>query len=165
MPKITKNTPTVNATVAGQIVKMPMPYAEGHTCNANEAAALNQTFRENVSNNVRKKVEEAAANGADEGTIQKIVSDFASTYEFSASGGGGRTTDPVMKEALDIARNKIKEKLVANGVAASSIDSKELTRLAHEAVERHPQLLEAAKAIVESRKATTQSVLGGLDLS
>jgi hypothetical protein len=42
-------------TIKGQTFTMLPRYAEGHICTAGEAAALNQTLRENVRNNLADK--------------------------------------------------------------------------------------------------------------
>ncbi len=59
MPNITKDTPTKPIQINGVILEAPVPYDEGHPLTKNEAAALNQTYLENVGNNFRGKVEAA----------------------------------------------------------------------------------------------------------
>lgn len=58
MPPITSETPRKNIRVAGIILSAPTPYAEGHVLTANEAAAINQTYLENLGNNFRTRAEQ-----------------------------------------------------------------------------------------------------------
>lgn len=57
MPEITKETPVKDIMIGGVILKAPTPFAAGHPLTENEAAALNQTYLENIGNNFRSKVE------------------------------------------------------------------------------------------------------------
>jgi len=56
---VTETTPRKNIQVGGVILKAPTPFEEGHTLSANEAAAINQTYLENLGNNFRSFVTKA----------------------------------------------------------------------------------------------------------
>lgn len=77
---------------------------EGHV------AALQQMRRDNIRNNMSRKVEEATKDGAEltnekHAELQSAVNEYANTYEFGVSrtggGGGPRVTDPVEREARE----------------------------------------------------------------
>lgn len=56
MRPITPETPRKDILVGGLVFKAPTPFAEGDVLTANEAAAINQTYLENVGNNFRSAV-------------------------------------------------------------------------------------------------------------
>lgn len=107
---------TDSITIAGKTFNVPVRYKEGDTLSANEARALNQTYHENLRNNFAKQVKEADEAGKfDQNELQASLDDYAESYEFGQSGGGGGTRDPVASEALDIARTTIRNALKAQG--------------------------------------------------
>src|SRR5215471_12844559 len=96
-------------TIAGKTFNAPVRYEEGHELTSGEANALNQTYHENLRNNFAKRVKDAIeAGGYDQSAIQREFDSYAEKYEFGVrTGGGGSTRDPVLAEALAIARNMI----------------------------------------------------------
>ena len=94
-------------TIKGQIfdiaddpmISVGVPLTEGM------AATLQQTRRENIRNNMAKKVEEALNGSGDLPAgkfeeLQKLVAEYADKYEFGVrQPGSPRVTDPVEKEA------------------------------------------------------------------
>jgi hypothetical protein len=107
----------------GVTVEVSDPYAEGHSCSAAEAKALNQVRAENVRNNTRKAVMEVLdANGGDvsasQAAVQKIVAEYDAGYEFTLAsvGGGGTRLDPLTKECRSIAREYIGVKIKEQGM-------------------------------------------------
>ena len=99
---------TEQITIAGRTFTVPTPFAEGHVLNANEASALNQTFHENIRNNTAKKIKEIE----DQEQAKAVVDDYADGYQFGVrSGGGGFRGDPVMTEAMSIAREAVRRGL------------------------------------------------------
>lgn len=56
MKSITSETPRKQIVVGGIILSAPTPFAEGDVLTGAEAAAINQTYLENVGNNFRAKV-------------------------------------------------------------------------------------------------------------
>lgn len=89
-------------------IEVPQPYAEGHTLSAIEARVLNQTFAENISNNVRSKIKKAQEGGEGAPTLDSVVAEahtYAREYAFTeaAAGGGTRTLTPVEREARKLA--------------------------------------------------------------
>lgn len=61
---ITETTPSNAIVIAGLSLSVFAPIAEGHVCTVNEAAALNQTFAENIRNNFAGKVKAAVEDKA-----------------------------------------------------------------------------------------------------
>lgn len=130
--KVTAKTPRVAGTIQKTQVQFPEPFAEGHTCTAGEAAALNQTLRENARNALAKQVKEKP------GEAQALVDNWITDYEITA--GSGRTRDPLEVEALSIAQHVISKKMPEATKAAVKEKAKEA--LAHP--EYGPKLREKA---------------------
>lgn len=137
------------------------PYAEGHTLTSHEAAVLNQTRAENVSNNFRSSVKEMLekhsvqkASELPEEAMQALRSDFSeldSEYEFGVR--RGRVSDPVEAEARRIAKEALRAALSAKGVAVTKLNADQVNSL----VEKYwPQYgeewLSRARVIVDERK-------------
>ena len=113
---------TREVTIGGVLVEVSQPYAEGQTINAAEAKALNQTRTENISNALRKKIQELAVDGefSPEALSQAaaLVAEYDKSYEFTLAsvGGGRRSVDPLEKECIAIARQAISAELKKQGV-------------------------------------------------
>ena len=92
-------------TIAGQSFVVNLRYIAGHILTEGEAAALNQTFCENVRNNMAKKVKDGA--GQDE------VTGYANEYEFTVAGVASerKVVDPIEREARKIARVLVADKV------------------------------------------------------
>lgn len=172
-------------TVGGLPFTLEDRYAEGHTLNANEAAALNQTRAENIGNNFRSDIIEArekawlAANGLtevpegtkvpndqalDAETLAALAAAFtekASSYEFGvrSGGGGGRVTDPVQKEAKRIATETVTAAIKSQYGKLDAVDKERFAALvAAYAAKDETQAL--ARENVERARA----LAGALDL-
>lgn len=107
-------------TIQGQLFDLDDPYAEGHTCSAMEAKALNQTRAENIRNNFAGEVKKLqgdadALTEAQVAQLQAQLNEYASKYEFSV--GAGRVTDPVEKEAKRIAKELLDAKIISKGTS------------------------------------------------
>jgi len=94
-------------TIKGQVFEIAddPTIAPGVPLTEGMAASLQQTRRENIRNNMAKKVEEAL-NGSGElpegkfEELQRLVGEYADKYEFGVrQAGSPRVTDPVEKEA------------------------------------------------------------------
>lgn len=132
-------------TIGGNTFKVKVPYKAGHVLNENEASVLNQTYKENVRNNVAGKIKGASdqheksedANkgefsidtftvpGETEGssmTLREALQSYADAYEF-----GQRTSrtpepvDPVQREARVIARQMLAEAFKAEGIKLKDV--------------------------------------------
>jgi hypothetical protein len=113
---------------------IPAPYAEGHALNANEAAALNQLYAENVRNNSASRIKAAREAVEKEGgefsldtymvgegdaavTLRQSIEDYAANYEFGARRTSTREpVDPIQREAQRIAKELVSQQLGAKGI-------------------------------------------------
>jgi hypothetical protein len=141
-------TDVATITIAGNPFTIPDRYEEGHELSAGEASALNQTLRENVRNNLSKK----------EGLTQEAVNEYAASYQFGIrAAGAGRTADPVMAEALRMARAQIKEKLKTSGKKPSDYSAEAINTAAKNALQ-HPQFGPPIMELARKRVAEAQSI-------
>jgi hypothetical protein len=170
VPEITESTPRVSIMIAGETFNVPQPYTAGHVLTSNEASSLNQTYAENVRNNMASKVKalkEAGTFSAD--VFQGTVDDYTSEYEFGQRTGGGRSGDPVTTEAMAITRDLVRQ-AISKAAAADSTKPKladvpaakisELAKnqLAKTDDPRTIQILATARARVEAAKELTLDV-------
>lgn len=166
-------------TIQGFKFEVDEPYKDGDTINANEAAALNQTYAENVRNNFAgtikaMKAEVAKTNGLmtkegdkevpdidavanediDQDALNEAFDKYVESYEFGARrvGGARVSLSPVEAQAHRIAWEKIKPLLVAKGYKIASVDKDTKAGLIAQALEKFPEIMEAAEQIVEQAK-------------
>jgi hypothetical protein len=166
MPTLDTNTPREPYTIAGESFSIPKPYAAGHALTDGEANALNQTFAENIRNNLASKVkEEKEAGTFDLSVFQERLNDYADSYEFGVRTGGGRTSDPVEAEAMSIARDLVRKAIVNKGVKLSDVKASNITELARGVLDKNPQIRETARARVEEVRAIADVELGELTSS
>lgn len=140
-------------TIAGQVYNVPNRYQEGHELTANEASALNQTYHENIRNNLAKRAKEGSLD-------QGQVDTYATDYQFGvrAAGGGGER-NPVMTEAMNIARGIIKAALKRHGVKA---ESSAINEAAKKLIDRDEKIMELAKSRVAEQQAAASAELDAL---
>ena len=139
-------------SVHGVKFEINAPYAEGYTLAAREALALNQVRAENVANNCRKSIKEMVEEEKPVSEIQALVAKYDTDYSLAtAATGGGRTMDPVEREARAIAKLRIKEHLVAKGRKVSDIE-KEKFNAEVERVAAMDVVVAAAKKAVKARE-------------
>lgn len=165
--QIAADAPRTQATVQSILVSLPKPFAAGHVCTGPEAEVLNQTLVENVRNNMASKVEEAvkkareASKTPDEikAEVQAMIDAYLPEYDFGARKGGGvRITDPVEREAYEIAERIVKDAIKATGTPIKAYEDK-LPNMIARALEANPNIREEAAAIVERRRRTSTTVL------
>lgn len=175
MPDITQETPREAYTIAGETFNVFQPYSAGHILTSGEADALNQTYAENIRNNYAAKVKEAKEAGTfDLEVFQANLDDYMGEYEFGVRrGGGGRVGDPVMAEALSIARDKVREALKKAGHNLKDVAASDVTRLAKDVLNGQSQggeqvaeaIMNAARARVEAQRELGSIDLGGATVS
>lgn len=145
-----KSKETTSITVQGQAVVVPQPFHEGYVLRANDASVLNQTYAENVRNNLSATVKALNEAKKSEKEIQAAVDEYVKGYDFGIrQGGGGRSADPVQTEAMEIARKKVKEALRKQGVKLADVPTADINKAAKEAIAKYPKILEMAKQMAE----------------
>lgn len=152
-------------TIAGKEFNVPLRYEEGHELTAGEASALNQTYHENIRNNLSKRVKEAEEAGAfDHAEFQKTVDKYAEEYQFGirAAGTGGRTTDPVMSEAMRIAKKQIGELLKKNGKKASDYTTETINGAAKALLAKDSAIMDLARQRVAEQQSLASADLGDI---
>lgn len=170
MPDITAETPRSTITIAGQTFKIPEPYGEGHSLNANEASTLNQTYAENIRNNMFNKIEEAVEASKKDGgapldmtALQQLVDDYTADYEFGQRRGGS-SGDPVERAALDDARDLVRSKIREKGLKLSDYKSADITEKAKAVLEKYPQIREQAAARVKAQQEAAASLSADIEV-
>lgn len=163
--EIAKDTPQRKVVIQGVQIEVASPFAEGHTCTANEAAVLNQVLAENVRNNTAKSVSalnDAAGEGntADPAAVQKLVNEYIASYEFGVKRGGGGTLGATEEERYlrSEARKAVRKALSARGHKLKDIDASEINRLADEALETNADFKKRLLAQFKQFKATEASI-------
>lgn len=151
-------------TIAGEIFNAPVRYEEGHELTAGEASALNQTFHENLRNNFAKTVKDAKEGGSfDLADLQAKFDEYADSYQFGVrGGGGGAARDPVMSEALNIARAQVRAALKKRGVKVSDVQAAAITEAAKKVLAKYPEIMELAKQRVREAQEAAADDLGEL---
>ena len=165
MIEVTSETPRKPTTIQSINFNCPQPYEEGHQCDSNEARALNQTLLENVSNNFAQKIKKLVESIEGIEKPQELAEDqvkelrtrfdaYCDDYEFFS--GGGRESDPVRAQAMDLARKEVRRALKRKGVTLSEVPSEQITELAKNAVATKPAFMEeAARIVAEAQKAAS----------
>lgn len=172
--------------IHGHAFEVDDAYAEGHVINEAEAATLNQTLMENLGNNFRQKVKDAAKEhdvdlaGGEKlpsHVYTKLQDEFttaADDYEFGVRRAGVATTrDPVQAEALRLAKGPIKE-AIRNAIAAGKpgyvgktlkdFTNEQITAAATRYLEGKDgaQIIEIAKRNVEEKRKIGDGALEAL---
>lgn len=163
MPDVS-DAPKRNIKVQSLFFPASLPYEEGHSLNGNEAASMNQTRCENLRNNFAAKINKACAEYKDEkgnpceasalpeDVKTKLMEQFVAydeVYEFGQP--GGRETDPVKSQALQLATPKVKAALKKAGHDLKEVGSEKIRALAEQAIEKNPKFMERARIIVDAR--------------
>lgn len=143
-------------TIAGSPFNVPVRYSEGHELTSGEASALNQTYHENIRNNLAKK--------AKEGTLtQEEVDAYANDYQFGVrTAGTGVTRDPVMSEAMRIAKKQLGEMLRKSGKKIGDYEVSAINDAAKKLLDKTPEIMELAKQRVAEQQSLAQADLGDI---
>jgi len=145
-------------TIQGITFQAPDRYTEGHVMSAGEAMALNQTFHENLRNNFAariKKVKDESGELTAEQTAQ-FIADFAAyaeDYEFAGRRTAAPRVDPVEREAMSIARNKLFEVMRAKGQDPKSLPKEKVGEVVAAILEKNPQIRELARERINAAKS------------
>lgn len=140
-------------TIQGQEFTIEVPYQDGHTLNAREAAQLNQVYLENVGNNFRNTVKEMLEGGSTTDQIQAALDKYADEYEFGSrrsSGGTRKAADPVAKEMRALAKKALTEFFKKKEINFADLSSEEKEQAIKTYFEKHG---DKVRAIAERRVA------------
>lgn len=159
---------TKEITIAKHTFSIRQPFAAGHVLTEGEAKALNQTFSENIRNNMTKAVMTAYGETPTEelspATIAGYVEAYANSYEFTiGSVGSARVTDPLEVEARKIARQLLTDALKAKGLSITKVPEEARNAKIAELAERDTVIAQAKKNLA-ARAKMAESVLDGLGL-
>lgn len=162
-------------TIAGLVFEVEDRFAEGQTITLTEgqASSFNQLLRENVRNNFAGEVKAArTVNNEDGTTTEVLLSDeqraklqsdldaYVAGYDFGVRRAGTPKApkDPVLAEALNIAKQAVRAALTARNL---SVKADQVNELAAQALEKNrDKFVEEAK-----RRIAEASELASLDLS
>ena len=120
-------------TIQGHTLNVPAPYVEGHVLRKNEAGVINQTYAENSRNNFASTGKKAITDAGEGGTVeikalQKTLNEYISNYDFGIRQGGGAraVVDPVTREALRLAAERVKAALKKAGHNLKDVGAKKV---------------------------------------
>lgn len=146
-----KETPTGAFIIQQKTFQIPRPFSEGHVCTNSEAGVLNQILAENTRNNWSDRVKKAVEDESfDQAKMQAEIDEYLENYDFGVRRGRG-PTDPVEREALNMAKDIVKNALREKGFKLADVDTDDINRLAEEAVAANPDITKEAKRRVEQR--------------
>jgi predicted exporter len=164
---------TKEKIINGLTFQVAQPFTEGHVLTAVEAKTLNQVRSENIGNNMRKAVVAAQEAGKSEDEIRALVAAYDAEYTFSTPGDGSSRVvrDPVEREARNIAKDIIKEKLAGMGRKLNTIPEGLTKEEWEEKLEDNiskvaasDAVLKAAKKAVDDKKKRTEALGADLEL-
>jgi hypothetical protein len=150
-------------TIQGLTFEVSQPYAAGHVVTEMEAMALNQTRAENIRNNFAKTVKDAQAEDGSvtddqKKALAKELAEYDKQYEFSV--GGGRSLDPIQKEAKIIATQLVDAKIAKSGTTISKYkeaNKEKYDTLIAQVMEKD-EIQKKAVSIVKEREALADSI-------
>lgn len=149
--EFSKETPTGSFIIQDRPFDIPKPFSEGHTCTGAEAGVLNQTLAENVRNNLAARVKKNVDEGTfDQATMQAEIDEYIEEYEFGVRRGRG-PTDPIEREALNIAKDHVKGALRKANYKLADVDTADINRLAEQVVAENPDITKEAERRVKER--------------
>jgi len=142
-------------TIVGTLYNVPNRYTAGHSLTEGEADALNQTYHENIRNNLAKQAKDGSL-------TQDGVDKYANEYVFGVRRAGSpRVTDPVQARALKIAIAKVRAAIEAKGwkvvrevtKPSGEMTTEQLRAMAADALTKKPQWVEMARQQIAAEEA------------
>lgn len=145
---------TNTITIAGHEFTVPLRYQEMHELTAGEASALNQTYHENIRNNLAGKIKKGEA------VDQAAVDAYAESYQFGVRAvGSGPVRDPVKAEAIRLATSQIRELLKSKNRKADAKAVREAAeKLIADPVRGAPIMEMAQKRVDEARSVAASNL-------
>lgn len=131
-------------------------FAEGYVLNEAEASQMNQVFRENIGNNLRAKIKDGQE------IDQDYVTQYAEQYQFGVRvGSSGRTTDPILRMAVELALADIKAKYKEQ--RKSLPEPKALRVGALKLIGMRPHYRERAQVLIQEARASADVQLDEIE--
>lgn len=150
-------------TIQGHAFRVPLRYKEGDTLKANEAGALNQTYHENIRNNMASKIRDGVEAGVAMDVLQQQVDDYANDYQFGVrTGGGGFRGDPVMTLAMNLAREVIRRAIKKKGLSEEDWPASRVSQAAKQLLDSQGEdgnIVKHARESVEKEKAQSEAAM------
>lgn len=154
-------------TIQGQTFRVPLRYAAGHALNDGEAAALNQTYHENLRNNFAKKVSEGVEAGVPTATLQSQLDDYANDYQFGVrTGGGGFRGDPVQTLAMNIARELVRKAIKDKALDADEWPASRISQAAKQLLDSQGddgKIIATARRQVDAEKEAAKEAMASVN--
>lgn len=158
---INKKTPRRAIRMGDMRVNVPEPFAEGHPLSESEANVLNQTYAENIRNNISSRVKNSETE-LDEAAVQAMIDEYVTTYEFGVrAGGGGVALTPVERRVRKIASERVRAVLKEQGYTKKDIGDEAFDEYVQKVIDANPQITDLA----ESQLKAEQEAASAVDLS
>jgi hypothetical protein len=149
-------TETRTFTAQGIPLRIPVKYREGHVLTAGEAASLNQTYVENVRNNIRPVLQDWAKEKKPNlpTMAQQLVDEYVERYQMGVRRRrGGPKLDPALAKAEEAAARSLAiGRARERAMAAGQTPKQAALRKEAEAVladpEAGPRIRQAARRMV-----------------
>jgi len=166
-------SPVSEITIQGLPFEVQDLYSAGpRELTAGEASALNQTRAENLRNNFAPKIKaamdeyrkanslaedaEIAVTSLDHDALSAAFDAYATEYEFGVrkAGTGTRTpTDPIERESIRVAKERVKAGLNKKGIKLDSVSKEKMTELVQQVIGKYPEIKEEATRRVNAAGA------------
>jgi hypothetical protein len=146
--------PTQELTIQKLQFRIPMPYVAGPIeLTEGEAAALNQTYAENIRNNFATQMKTAAEATPPKALTQTDLDTYVASYAFGKRSGGVRSRDPIAAEERRLAKDAITSRIIAVGKKVKDYSPEQLAEMVAKVVETG-KFRAQAEAVVAARSST-----------
>jgi hypothetical protein len=152
-------------TIQGAVFLIPNRYAEGHVLTKGEADALNQTFAENIRNNVvarAKKAADTVAEGSEASVAitQELIDTYAAEYVF----GVRKSTRKVDKNPVEVEERRLARQAVNDAIKRKGLKLKDIADETYEGYVTAAIATGRYRAQAEQIVAIKRGMSTGLDL-
>lgn len=163
-PRPDGSVPTQQLTIQKFTFTIPAPYAAGPIeLTDGEAAALNQTYAENIRNNFAAQMKKAAEGETPKELGQTELDVYVASYEFGKRSTGMRSRDPVGVEERRLAREAINALILSKGKKLKDYSTEQMNTMLGKVVESG-KFRAQAEAVVAARGAVAVDPLADLEI-
>lgn len=146
--------PSQTLTIQKGTFVIPAPYVAGPIdLTEGEAAALNQTYAENIRNNFATQMKNAAEETPAKVLGQAELDTYVESYAFGKRAGGVRSRDPVGAEERRLIKDALTARIQALGKTVKSFSTEDMNALIAKAV-AIGKFRAQAEAVVAARNTT-----------